>query len=269
MADLYDFALDRTHAAACRLNLQYYLWKEMLNYDIHPSIPVSQSDVIADVACGTGIWLIHVARELPNAKLDGFDVDLTRAPFKKSLPPNVTLREWNIFQDVPSDMVGKYDVVHVRLLILVIENSDPRRVVRNLLKLLKPGGYLQWDELDIVNMCVKKEDTNVQAPALEGLWNLCHADGKYDWSVHIPSFLIEEGFQGAKLESFGDRQDMARAFNDQHMLTMEEFATTMAKIGQKDMARNIQRLISDAFLEATYGATLCIPRVVCIARKEG
>ena len=89
MAEAHEFLLDRTHAVACRLNLQYYLWKEMLQYDIHPSIPISENAVTADVACGTGIWLIHVAREHPKAQLDGFDIDLTRAPFQQSLPSNV------------------------------------------------------------------------------------------------------------------------------------------------------------------------------------
>ena len=241
----------------------------MLEFDIHPSIPISSNSVIADVACGTGIWLIHVAQEIPKAQLDGFDIDLTQAPSKQSLPANVTLRQWNIFEDVPSDLVGKYDFIHVRLLILVIKNSDPRSVIRNLLKLLKPRGYIQWDELDCVNMCVRKDDVTVNAPALDELRKLCHSNGKYDWSIQIAEFLTKEGFEDAKLEYFGDSKEIARAFNDQHMLTMDEFAIMMAKTGQSEMARNIYQLIGDACREATKGATLCIPRVVCTAHKRG
>lgn len=126
---IQKFALDRSPAAACRLNMQCYLWKETLKYDIHPSIPISKHSTIADVACGTGIWLIHVARELPSAQLDGFDIDLTLAPHRLSLSQNTSLRYWNIYNDVPIDMVGKYDFVHVRLLILVVENSDTSRIV--------------------------------------------------------------------------------------------------------------------------------------------
>lgn len=177
------------------------------------------------------------------------------------------LRKWNIFEDVPSDLVEKYDFVHVRLLILVIQNSDPRSIVRNLLKLLKPGGFLQWDELDCVNMCIKKDDPSLKTPALDEIYSLCHSSGKYDWSVQIANILAEEGFRNAEIEYFGDSQEMARAFNDQHMLTMDEFATMMTKIGQREMARNIYQLIGDAFHEATKGAMLCIPRVVCTANK--
>ena len=121
----HDFKLDRTHAASCRLNLQHYLWREALEYDIHPSIPVSKNSIIADIACGTGLWLMQVARKLPDAELDGLDIDLAQATSEQCLPPNVRLRKWNIFDDVPGDLAGKYDYIHVRLLILVIENSDP------------------------------------------------------------------------------------------------------------------------------------------------
>lgn len=269
MAEAQKFMMDSTHAAACRLNLQYYLWKDMLKYDVHPSIPISENSIIADVACGTAIWLIHVARECPKAQLDGFDIDLTLAPSKQSLPLNVSLREWNIFDHVPSDLVGNYDFVHVRLLILVVENSNLGSVIRNLLQLLKPSGHLQWDELDCVNMYVKKDDASTKAPALDELRNLCYSNGKYDWSVQIPKFLAEEGFRDIRFEYIGDSKEMARAFNDQHMLTMEEFATMMAKSGRKEMASNMYQLIGEACCEATKGTTLCIPRIVCTARKGG
>jgi hypothetical protein len=55
----------------------------------------------------------------------------------------------------------------VRLVVLVLE--DPREFLGKLFRMLKPGGYLQWDELDCVNMCVKKVDPLVEAPALEQL----------------------------------------------------------------------------------------------------
>ena len=89
------------------------------------------------------MWLIDVARELPTAQLDGFDIDLRQAPPQQWLPSNATLRYWNIFEDVPDDPIGKYDFVNFRLLVLVIEGGDPRSVLQTLLKMLKPGGFLQ------------------------------------------------------------------------------------------------------------------------------
>ena len=97
--------------------------------------------MIADIACGTAIWLLHVARNLPpDTTIEGFDIDLTRAPAQDLLPDNVHLAQWDIFDNVPDGMVGRYDYVHVRLLILVIERRDIPDIIRKFRKLLKPGG---------------------------------------------------------------------------------------------------------------------------------
>lgn len=121
---------DRSHAAACRLNIQHYLWRDALRFNVHPSIPLRNHEdcIIADVAAGTGAWLIDVARRFPNANLDGLDIDLAQAPHKKWLPPNIEMRFCDILdEDVPGDLVGKYDFVHVRLLVLVIDPSNQQR----------------------------------------------------------------------------------------------------------------------------------------------
>jgi len=260
---------DRSHAAACRLNLQHYLWKDALEFNLHPSISFGEDFVVADVAAGTGAWLIDIARQFPNAKLEGFDIDLDQAPHENWLPSNVKIRYWNIFEDVPSDLIEKYDVVHVRLLVLVIEPGNHGVVIRNLLKLLKPGGYLQWDELDCVNMCVKQADpTNpVPAPALEQLREMSYANGRYNWTLKLPEFLMGEGFQDAKIDYFGDHKDLVRAFNEQHLFTMELFALTLVKAGKKEAAEKFFQIIREGYQESTKGAALCIPRTVCVARK--
>jgi hypothetical protein len=199
-ADGHGYMLGRSYIAACRLNLQHYLWREALNFNIHPSVQLPKDPVIAEIAVGTGIWLIDVAREHPTAQLDGFDIDLSQAPHPHWLPSNVKLRQWNLFEDVPSDLIGKYDLVHLRLLVLVLSGVDTKPVLQNLLKLLKPGGYLQWDELDCVNMRVKYADPSVPAPALEALVASTYADGRHDWVLNIPQLLTEAGFQEAKLD---------------------------------------------------------------------
>ena len=121
LADGHGYVLDRSHAAACRLNLQFYLWKDALKSNVHTSIPSSSNSVIVDVAIGTGMWLMDVARELPIAQIDGFDIDLRQAPPQQLQPSNATLRYLNIFENVPDDLIVKYDFVNVRLLVLVIE----------------------------------------------------------------------------------------------------------------------------------------------------
>lgn len=68
--------LERNHVASCRLNLQHYLWKAAIGYNVHPSIPISPGTVVADIAAGTGMWLVDMAQNYPKVQFEGFDNNL-------------------------------------------------------------------------------------------------------------------------------------------------------------------------------------------------
>ena len=269
LANGHGYMLDRSHAAASRLNLQFFLWKDSLQFNIHPSIPIPSHDAhIVDVAAGTAIWLIDVARDLPTARLDGLDISLIQAPHQLWLPSTVKMRTWNIFDDIPNDLLGKYDIVHVRLLILVVENSDPRPIVRKLVQLLKPGGYLQWDDLNYPDTCVKTVDPSVQTPALQELRKLAYSQGRNDWTLQLADIMNKEGLHSAMLYHFEDRIELAKANSEQHLLTYEEFASRLTKIDKTHEASKLYQLISQGYKESLEGAVLSMPRVVCVASKE-
>ena len=193
LADGHEDMLDRSHAASSRLNLQYYLWKETLHFNIHPSIHVHGGSRIADVATGTAIWLINTAHKYPSAQLDGFDIDVSQAPPMQWLAPNITLRTWNIFDPVPEDLIGIYDVVHVRLLVLVIQKDKLRDVIRTLLLLLKPGGYIQWDELNFPATHIETSKSSANVPALYKVRKRVYSEGRNDWTLRLPDLFMEEG----------------------------------------------------------------------------
>ena len=91
----------------------------------------------AKIFFDSSIWLLDVARSLPpTVQLDGFDIDLAQCPASQWLPANVRMSEWDMFSEPPADLVGKYDVVHVRCVVLVIKNGNPDKLVANLKKLL-------------------------------------------------------------------------------------------------------------------------------------
>ena len=138
----HGYLLNRGQVGACRLNLQYYLWKSALGFSLYPSISVGPQTTLADVATGTGLWLLEMAELYPETQMDGFDIDLSMAPNQHWLPANVKIRYWSIFEEPPDHLIGKYDIVHVRLLVLVVTN-DASSVLRNLSRLLKPGDVLK------------------------------------------------------------------------------------------------------------------------------
>ncbi len=82
------------------------------------------------------LWLADLSRQVSNkAQLDGFDIDTSQAMPKEWLPSNVHVRKWDVTTETPLDLLGQYDVVHVRLFIFVVRN-DPVYILRNLMKLL-------------------------------------------------------------------------------------------------------------------------------------
>lgn len=133
--------------------------------------------------------------------------------------------------------------------------------------MLKPGGYLQWDELDTFNACVRKVSPTLKTPALDQLREWSWAEGRHDWTVRLADFLTEEGFVDVKTDFVKEGEELARAFGEQHLLTAEEFAEGLVKVGQREAAGKYFRLVGEAEEESVRGAALCVPRVVCVARK--
>lgn len=83
------------------------------------------------------LWLADMAANLPpTVRFDGFDISLEQAPASGFHHPNIQMHRWDMFQDPPAKYMGQFDIVHVRLVTLVIKNNDPIPLVRNLRKLL-------------------------------------------------------------------------------------------------------------------------------------
>lgn len=51
------------------------------------------------------------------------------------------LRSWDAFAPVPEDMVGQYDIVHIKLFVFVVK-GDPALLLRNMLRLLSTSSFL-------------------------------------------------------------------------------------------------------------------------------
>jgi hypothetical protein len=262
-----NYVLNRNYEASSRLNYQFYLWKETLPFILHPSISVPQdAPSIADVATGTAIWLTDISGALPStAKLDGFDIDLAQCPPKAWLPSNINLRAWNMFEEVPADLVGKYDVVHVRLILLVVQNNDPRAIIENLLKMLKPNGYLQWEELHTSGSYIVKVDPTVEVPAMEGMEKFLATQSL--WIPDLPEILENNGFENAQLYHYRDPLSHSKAFFDMHLTKDVELATGALK-GTVQGSQMLAR-VATLYEESNLGAVLCTPKVVCVAKKRG
>ncbi|KAJ5672227.1 hypothetical protein N7507_001354 [Penicillium longicatenatum] len=98
----------------------------------------------------TSIWLKDVAEVLdPDSQkpvyYHGFDISSQQFPKEQE---SIQFSIHDITKPFPEEHLGRYDLVHVRLLVAAIDESDYKLAIANINAILKPGGYLQWEEID-------------------------------------------------------------------------------------------------------------------------
>ena len=94
----------------------------------------------------TGTWMRAVQAELPEATFVG--ADITTSFFPKEPLPGISFIPQDITQPWPSDLIGVFDLVHQRY-ILAMVSSRLEDVIRGLIGLIKPGGWLQLVDGDL------------------------------------------------------------------------------------------------------------------------
>lgn len=153
-AEARPYALPRGPTESERLDVQHRLYIANLGYLLHPRIATTlpSKAEIADVATGTGAWMIDLAPKLPKVQFMG--LDMSAGQFKSSTPPNCKYQTMNIVKSIPQEFQGRFDVVHIRLLVVGLTGDEWNLVAQNAMKMLKPGGYFQWCEADFQNMDV-------------------------------------------------------------------------------------------------------------------
>lgn len=83
------------------------------------------------------IWLTELSTRLsPAVQLDGLDVSFQAAPPPELLPANIAFRKWDIKTDVPDELLGRYDIVHIRNFLFVLLDAEVPTALANLVKLL-------------------------------------------------------------------------------------------------------------------------------------
>ncbi|KIW82921.1 hypothetical protein Z517_02164 [Fonsecaea pedrosoi CBS 271.37] len=142
------YIMSRDTVASGRLTAQHYLILRRLGWLLHPDIAARIRGLrgleIADVACGNAIWSLEMAVNYPHARITGIDISPQQFPPQFTLPQNVALEIHDIFQPMPDRYVGRFDVVHVRLIMAAVYFQDKDWVMHNIVRLLKPGGFIQW-----------------------------------------------------------------------------------------------------------------------------
>lgn len=93
--------------------------------------------------------MLSLARQLPAiAELHAFDISFDQYPDDRWVMPHVQRHVYNVFDPPPERLKAKFDVINVSLVVTFVGDRIIDDVINNISTLLKPGGYLQWQEID-------------------------------------------------------------------------------------------------------------------------
>ncbi|KAL2054873.1 hypothetical protein ABVK25_004695 [Lepraria finkii] len=141
-----------------------------------------------------------------SAQLDGFDIDLTQAPPKQWLPSNVAMHKLDAFSPLPHDLVGKYDIVHLRLFTVLMKHNNPVPLLRNLIGMLKPNGYIQWDEHDHISQKVVTADPAINPKTVQAVLDFVRPIddmmGPRTWVSALGDIFAAQGLLRTRLYRF-------------------------------------------------------------------
>ena len=146
----------RNAIESARLSCQHHTFVARQGYLLHPtiadSLPTSEADPIhvSGLATGNGIWTIELSHTLPRDKYHSTVLDISSAQYPplSTWPNNVHFDTYNIFTDPPKEYKNKFKVVHIHFISAILWQDARRKitVLMNVESMLKPGGWLQWQE---------------------------------------------------------------------------------------------------------------------------
>ncbi|HEY7848859.1 MAG TPA: methyltransferase domain-containing protein [Ktedonobacterales bacterium] len=132
-----------------RLDFQHYMLRYALRGNF--AAPLRQPHEILDVACGTGRWATEMATLFPQTNVVGFD--LTPPPVEsgatRTRPDNFAFIQGNMLEGLPFPD-NSFDFVHQRLVIVALPTSQWVRQAQELLRVTRPGGWVELVEGDLL-----------------------------------------------------------------------------------------------------------------------
>ncbi|KAI9497853.1 S-adenosyl-L-methionine-dependent methyltransferase [Zychaea mexicana] len=162
------------------------------------SILQDSNAVILDYGCGLcGTWLVEMANDYPNARFHG--IDMFKLPEPEDglhIPPNLHFDKANILQGIlrPND---SFDYIHQRAMLHAYHGDDIAYVMRELMRLLKPGGWLELVEYDLV----PKRAGPLFARLFDVVYNYLKSRQKHIFhGPKLRRFLTDGGFQDIHFE---------------------------------------------------------------------
>lgn len=247
------YILLRGGSASARLSYQHFAMLQMQGWTFHPNIQAHLTTVpcakIADLATGNGIWAQELAEKMPEVEIVCTDITDSQFPHKLGRPSNTKWLVHDLFEPPPKEYLEYFDVVHLRLSVAWIIGRDCNGLVNNILAMLKPGGWIQWEE--IVSppgenaSCIWAIDPqwNIKRE-LPPLWNTMFGysnmmDGM-QWAYTLPEVFKQLGLEKTEGHEPKPRPSVLTTQKESLLWSSEEVFEFFVKSGKKSAQEDLE-----------------------------
>jgi len=203
----------------------------------------------------------------PSATLHGFDISGEQYSPKEWIPGSVTLYIWNALEEPAHELLYQYDVVHLRLFMIIVQDYDPRPLLRNCKKLMKPGGQIILEEIDLSSSKVVTSSPLSNVVLLQQEEENLKKHEGIRWIGALPQILEELGFCEIQVERVDQLGWKTKMWQQQQLLVNEEYTNNYveAKYGPEEAEVRRQH-IRNLWVEVQQGSVLGVCLQTIVAR---
>ncbi|KAI8391036.1 uncharacterized protein BYT42DRAFT_555350 [Radiomyces spectabilis] len=143
---------------------------------------------VLDVACGTGVWVLEMATDYPITQFYGIDLSVQYPLDIK--PANAHFIQADVTQGLPFED-SHFDYIHMRMTYKCFSRDEWTIIVKEIRRVLKPGGYVEFREVDPIMKSVGPTGKKLLAPFAEAFLKGYGVD--VNWAQYMCDYLCDVG----------------------------------------------------------------------------
>ncbi|KAI9498012.1 S-adenosyl-L-methionine-dependent methyltransferase [Zychaea mexicana] len=264
----WPHVLSQTTDEQDRMVAQHYILRTAFDGDFAAPIRTNldKGSVVLDIGCGPGTWCMEMATEFPRSTFIGID-RVSNYP-RDIKPKNCIFRTCSV-QNLPLPFPdNSVDYIFQRDLNWDLQAHQWSPLVREFLRVLKPGGWIELVEPDLETQSSKSQECAMNDKLIYGI-SLRHQDPYV--SRHLSSILaangfrrVESHFQSLPLGWTSDEDDnksttnnarLAKAAASHHMFTLQSLQSWLSAVMGNMSAERYNNYIAELPAEWKRGQT--------------